>query len=423
MKKFCSACAALLLTPLAVSAQEACSDYQIQPGDSLREIARRAYGVPNYQMVWDANRSKIGENPNLIVSRITLRIPCRDGSLPGIVSASTAAEKAAAKAKLALAKAEADAKAAAKLLAEAEAKAEAEATARARAEAQAKAAIAEAARAKAEAAEANARRSATTQETPAPKATGLPRLTFVTGNDFAPYTDEDLPGGGIFTQLVETAVQRSDPELEYKITFINDWGAHVEDLLPNNIFDAGFPWARPNCSAPETLSESDAFRCENFYFSMPFYEVVNGFYSKLGSGYDTAYDYNQFNGARICRPESMSMAPLSAAGLKEPAVELIRAESNEDCFQALQAGSVDIVSIGSKMAWDSIEQLGLTATVVENPNLAHVDTLNVMIHKSNANAAGYITMLNAGLQIMRDSGEWYHLVSSGLNAQAVRHSN
>ncbi len=117
------------------------------------------------------------------------------------------------------------------------------------------------------------------------------------------------------------------------------------------------------------------------------------------------------------------MTPLAAVGLKEPLVEMVRPETNEDCFQALEDGAVDIVSMGSKMAWDSIEQLGLQDDVVENPNLAHVDTLNVMIHKTNPNAKEYMTMLNAGLQIMRDSGEWYHIVSTGLKEQAVRHSN
>ncbi len=429
MKKLASTCLALALAPMAASAQDACSFYKIQPGDSLREIARTAYGVPNFRPVWDANRSLIGDNPNLIVAGTTLSLPCSDGTLPGTA---TAESRAAAEAQRALAKAEAEAKAAAKLAADAEAKAEAEAAARARAEAEAKAAIAEAARAKAEAASKAAEIAAANQaaedakkaaKTANVSVANLPRMTFVTGNDFAPYADENLPGGGLFTQLVETAVRRAAPELEYKITFINDWGAHVEDLLPANIFDAGFPWAKPDCGVRSTLSESDLFRCDNFVFSVPFYEVVNGFYSKPGSGYDAAYEYAQFKGARVCRPEALSMTPLAAVGLKEPLIELTRPESNEDCFRALEEGSVDIVSLGSKMAWDAIEVMGLQDSVVENPNLAHIDTLNVMIHKSNPNVKEYMTMLNAGLQIMRDSGEWYHIVSTGLNAQAQRHSN
>ncbi|GGE37319.1 hypothetical protein [Actibacterium pelagium] len=546
MKKLASTCLALSFAPIAVYAQEACSIYEVRPNDGLRKIARAAYGSPNYQLIWDANRSVIGNDPNLIRLGAKLELPCEDGTLPSLKSAqSSEAAKAAAEAAEALAKAEADAKAAAdaaarattqaeqaradaeadakaaaaeaararadaeaarskaeqaRVTAEAEAKAaeeavqaatteaeiarakaesearaaelaqarlEEETAARARAEADmkaaqaetaaalaeaktaaeaearmeqmAKAAQAEAAQAKADAARAiaQAERRAAELESAAIAAArseeiaqktredvmDLPPMTLVTGNDFAPYTDESLPGGGLFTQLVETAIARAAPDMEYRLFVINDWGSHVEDLLPANIFDAGFPWTRPNCEVEVTLSETDKFRCENFVFSDPYYEVVNGYYTLNDSSYSNAFKYTQFDGARICRPASYSLAPLTTAGLTEPTITLSRPEMALDCFRELAAGNVDVVSMGSKAAWEAIEKLELTSEIVENPNLAHIDTLNVMIHKSNPEVTNYMRMLNAGLQIMRDSGEWYHIVSTGLKAQAARHSN
>ena len=251
----------------------------------------------------------------------------------------------------------------------------------------------------------------------------LPAMTFVTGNGFAPYTDEDLPGGGIFTQLVETAIARAAPDLEYRLFFVNDWNSHVEDLLPEQIFDEGFPWTRPNCEVDAAMSYEDKYRCDTFVFSDPFYEVVNGFYTLNDSEFNNAYNYTQFEGARVCRPESYSLTPLMSAGLTEPMITLERPERALDCFRDLADGKVDVVSMGSKAAWDAIEALELSSTVTENQNLAHIDTLNVMIHKANPEVTNYMRMLNAGLQIMRDSGEWYHIVSTGLRAQALRHSN
>ena len=38
---------------------------------------------------------------------------------------------------------------------------------------------------------------------------GTPTLSIVTGNDYAPFTDKELPEGGLFTDLVRTAMVRA----------------------------------------------------------------------------------------------------------------------------------------------------------------------------------------------------------------------
>ena len=44
-----------------------CKDYKVQPGDTLRSIAERAYGDgTKWQWIYDRNKMVIGENPDFI---------------------------------------------------------------------------------------------------------------------------------------------------------------------------------------------------------------------------------------------------------------------------------------------------------------------------------------------------------------------
>ena len=57
--------------------------YRVAPGDTLREIALRAYGTGDYQAIFEANRDTMTS-----VSRIEvgdeLLIPCLDGARPRV---------------------------------------------------------------------------------------------------------------------------------------------------------------------------------------------------------------------------------------------------------------------------------------------------------------------------------------------------
>lgn len=73
---------AVLVGPQLAEAQVACSLYPVQQGDTLREIARAAYGDNDFRRIWNANRDVIGRNPNVVAVGSLLQLPCEDGSLP-----------------------------------------------------------------------------------------------------------------------------------------------------------------------------------------------------------------------------------------------------------------------------------------------------------------------------------------------------
>ncbi|MGV6805100.1 MAG: peptidoglycan-binding protein LysM [Ruegeria sp.] len=399
----------------AASAQEACSTYEIQRGDSLRELAITVYATEDYRAIYEANRDTIGSNPNIIRVGDVLTFPCledigREAQLPSTEAERMAAEMAAELVKAAEERA-------AKAIAEAEARvAAAEAEAQKASDAAVIAAKA-AAKEEIEAARAEGAaliRNAGDAESPAIRDR---QLLLITGGNYAPFTDESLPNRGLYTNLVETALLRAAPEQAYKIQFVNDWSSHLDLLMPTLAFDATFPWSRPNCEAAESLSENDRNRCATYNFSNPFYEVVDTFFSRDGSGYETALSYADFVGTTICRPEGWSTSHMDAVGLYEPAITLIRPVDPDECFHAVMDGRADIVAIEAHLAVETIGRLGYEHKIVENPNLAAIKSLNVMTHKDNPDGEAILETLNQGLAIMQQSGEWRDIVSTALRYQ------
>jgi polar amino acid transport system substrate-binding protein len=88
--KIASAILACGVIAASASAQESCTVYVVRAGDTLSSIASRVFGNNNYVPIYEANRAAIGPTPNTLEIGVSLRIPCRDGRLPG-TPATTAA--------------------------------------------------------------------------------------------------------------------------------------------------------------------------------------------------------------------------------------------------------------------------------------------------------------------------------------------
>jgi ABC-type amino acid transport substrate-binding protein len=388
----CLGCTAAVMTAgSGALAQEACTPYVVVAGDNLRYIARAAYGDADmFRVVYNANVAVIGEKADLIEIGVVLQIPCDPRS---------STETAAAAPSEGLTTGVVDpAKVPVKVVPELPV-----ATAGAKAETET-------------AVETAAAAPAATDPAAAPAApTEAVPVRFVTGNGYAPFADEMLPGGGMFTQLVEMAVFRADPAINYNLTFINDWQAHLDALLPSGAYDLSFPWIKPDCDAPVMLSASDQSRCDNFEFSAPFYEIVDAYFVQASSDLVSATSYSAFEGKRICRPEGYTVGVLDAAGLMGDKVDLVRPVNVTDCFEALAAGKVDLVSIDAEVGDSAIAELGMTGDFLQNPHLTALQSLHVIAAKSNPKAVAMLKMLDQGVIEMYESGEWYEIVSSALS--------
>ena len=343
--------ALMISLPAAASAQQACSTYTVQIGDTLSSIAEAAYGSFDYQMIFNANRDALAANPNQLPAGLQLILPCDDGRLS--------------------------------------------------ADAELSAVIA-------------------TEDAKQADATGgavnplQPPLRFVTGNGWKPFADESLTGGGILVRIATTALQRGGNNRGSTVSWVDDWAAHTNVLLPTGAFDVSIAWSIPDCTKLDLLGDEGKRRCTDFIASLPVYEVADTMSTLIDSKYADATTYEELAGARICKPEGWSMFPLEEAGLVEPVVTIVRLRSPKACAEALIAGQVDIFSIELESATDAFTELGVMDQIAVNPTLVRFLTFHLITAKNNPRGRIFIAMLNKGLNEMRKSGEWYDIVASGL---------
>ena len=257
--------------------------------------------------------------------------------------------------------------------------------------------------------------SVVTEASPVPTTTTPDRpLRIVTGSGYAPFTDEDLPGGGLFTQLVDRSIQLGNPDQEYSIFFVNDWGAQLETLLPTGAVDMAFPWFRPDCDKLENLGPVSQERCTKFNHSEPFYDALVGYYVKVGSPYANAQTYEDLFGARLCRPEAWFTFDLEAERLVEPNVTKTSPVPQDGCWELLMNGEVDVVTLDALPAEEDFTELGLADQIVTLEALTSKQTLHVFVSKDNAFANEALPIINAGLEELRLSGEWFTIVREGI---------
>ena len=343
--------AAIISLPVLAAAQEACTTYTVKDGDTLGTIAQAAYGSFDYQNIFNANRDALAANPNSLPAGLQLILPCEDGRLTP------------------------DAELSSVITAETE-----------------------------------------KQETTKPKSNVYePPLKFVTSNNWQPFTDESLSGGGIFVRMAATAMQRGGNDRGYEVSYVDDWMSHIDVLLPSGAFDVSIAWEAPDCSKLDMLGEFSARMCTEFDFSLPIYEAAYTFNTLPDSKYANARSFDEYAGAKICRPEAWPLGDLEVQGLTPPVVEYVQPKNPLDCAEMLMKGEVDIYSIETETSVANFNELGVTDKVATNPALATFISYHFLTAKSNPRGRVYIAMLNRGITEMRESGEWYDIVATGLD--------
>ncbi|WP_420548698.1 substrate-binding periplasmic protein [Curvivirga sp.] len=164
------------------------------------------------------------------------------------------------------------------------------------------------------------------------------KIKLATGTDYAPYTDPDLPGGGVVSQIVRRVFEEMDYEVE--IGFYPWKRTYQRTLELQN--DATFPFAK------------NAEREADFLFSRPINQINVRFYEyrETAKNIQTVED---IIGMTYCQPLGYLTEPeltdLIAAG------QLSRFEATDmpACFKVLGLGRVNFVLANDFVAWESAQ--------------------------------------------------------------------
>lgn len=352
-----------------VQAQTCGSEYTIKEGETLGEIAARTYGDPSkWTVIFYANQDRLGNNASLLVPGASLRLPCigRPNNAAAAPAAPRAATPGAAQPTPA------------------------------------------------------PTRSANTSSNRVIVSSMLRRIEFLTADGYSPYTGRELEGGGMLTQVISSALDiiktDSKGRLQYGISWVNDWSAHLNPLLISRAFDLGFPWVKPDCANALSLDKDSQFRCQRFFFSDPLYEILMRIFVAKNSPIQTL-DRAQLQGRSLCRPNGYTTQVFDAGGrnlLKDNVVTLIRPATIDECFRLLDQGTVDGVVVTEMVGLASAASLGMKGRVraIEEP-LA-LDTLHVVVAKTHPFARTMLYYVNTGLKRLKSSGEFERIVERHL---------
>jgi polar amino acid transport system substrate-binding protein len=354
--------AVLILSLLAhqeIALSQTCGiDYVIKEGESLADIATRVYGnASQWTLIFYANQDRIGASTQLLSPGQSIRVPCvaSPSSQPALPASLEAAQT--------------------------------------------------------------------------PPMAGddmeisptVRRIEFLTADGFAPFTDRALPNGGMITQIVTTAMdlikERSGGSFSYRISWVNDWSAHLSTLLVTRAFDVGFPWGKPDCNSGADLSKDAKYRCQRFFFSDPVYEVFTVLFVQSGSTLNFVKD-DEIIGKSICQPANQSTYELDKGGrnwVKDNKVVLVKPQSLEECFRLLDGGSVNAVVTPDLSGKAAISALGLEKRVKALPRPVDIGTLHLIVPKTHPQASTIIYYLNAAIARLRENGDYDRIIDTHLS--------
>lgn len=244
----------------------------------------------------------------------------------------------------------------------------------------------------------------------APTAAGLSRIKLITGDDFAPFTDRTLENGGLLAEVMDVAMQAAAPDNGYGVFWINDWSAHLDPMLTNDMADMTFPWARPNCEETPDLQ-----RCVDYHYSQALFEYLILLFVDKTRPVVFAEDAD-IEGRTLCRPSGYTLHMLDQNGrnwLRDDKVTLKQPRTVAECFEMLVAGNVDAVVLNEFTGRTALKDLNLKDQVdVVQGRPVSVAGLHVIISKTNPDAQTLLATVNSGLDRIKASGQYQDIVNS-----------
>ncbi|MDG9669829.1 transporter substrate-binding domain-containing protein [Hahella sp. CR1] len=212
--------------------------------------------------------------------------------------------------------------------------------------------------------------------------------TLVTGKDsYPPFSGEDLPNGGLVTEIIQAVLERS--------------GAGVKiEYLPWN---RGFRLAEAGDVLGTFPYVKDRDRVDAFYFSSPLYVTVELFFVRRDEEIKYTSD-EDLAGLVLCRPLGYSLESVQPL-LDKDVVRLWTPNDLETCFQLLESKRVHLVPIGVRVGRSTIERLFGDPEhfrVLSKP--LQVNGLHLIISRRRPDAESIMTNFNKNLSEMWKEG-------------------
>jgi polar amino acid transport system substrate-binding protein len=225
----------------------------------------------------------------------------------------------------------------------------------------------------------------------------------VTGNGLAPFAGRNLQHGGMASEIVARSIELAAPELAQEIAYLDNWQLRL-DRLRSGALDVGFPWVRPNCDSGTSLTSQAQQLCSEFAFSRPFFSLPIAVYARADAS------FTELAGRTVC--QAQEPYAIDTFGEVTAAASVIREETANLCFSRLLRGEVDAVQVLRPEAEKAVRLARIEGLVGEIEGLAADRTLHAVAPKSSHIGLAYLALIDAGLEKLMLSGEWFDIVAA-----------
>ncbi|MEH6494528.1 MAG: ABC transporter substrate-binding protein [Pseudomonas marincola] len=216
-------------------------------------------------------------------------------------------------------------------------------------------------------------------------------LSLVTGNDYPPYTDIDLPHGGMATKLVRDAFENS--------------GYSVEEI-------SRLPWKRGYLLAEQGKYHATfpygwtTERAELFYYSDPFLLAAVYAWSRAGKS-NIMKKEEDLQGKVYCNPRGYGDFGLVLRLLDRNLLRRETSNSLQQCFKMLRAKRIDFVSVTRSNALKALSDAGMRLEEVQRSEFATDQSHHhLIVSKQLPRAQEIIDAFNTGLKKLKEDGRY-----------------
>jgi polar amino acid transport system substrate-binding protein len=240
-------------------------------------------------------------------------------------------------------------------------------------------------------------------------------IKLLSGGNYRPFTNRDRRDGGMISDILNAAFQRESQAFDsFGFGWNNDWSKHLEPLLAEGSYDLGYPWLKPDCR-----SNRDHFRCQNFLFSEPLFEMLVVLFVAKDDPVEFERDSDVIAKV-LCRPKGYYTHDLEKGGrnwLSRKKITLRQPDSVDACFEMLTEGGVDAVALNEFTGRSAMHRLDLADEVkIVKTRPLSVEGLHVVMHKDHPRAGELIDAVDRGISGLKESGRYNEIVDRHLSA-------
>lgn len=229
-------------------------------------------------------------------------------------------------------------------------------------------------------------------------------LDLVTGSDYAPYTGDDLPGGGLVTDLVRRAFAVGGRR--YDVRFM-PWKRGYDGVVAGR-FLATFPYIRTPEREREVLFSDPVMEVRQFVYLSD--RSGMEFHGRNGGGDSGGLE--DFQGRTICQPVGYALPAGLEAMVGQGRLTRQTPSDLGSCVRMVATGRADVLVIDEFSGAAAIQRSGLADDIRVADWPFAVVTLHLVVGRATPGAETTVAAFNDGLKALKRQGVYHQLLLS-----------